>query len=172
MKQNVVLVILTMILLGCGGSPQSPASPAFVNETRHSDADLQEIWTEAQQSVAQQIDLNPLQQLSNNVSPEMRPGDPRALSVQPHQLLVAAEPDVSSQVLFAATGQRRSDPTGLIACPHPCNVRYATAYSLYQPELTKYAASWEFNGNNFSVILEYEFENHILNTLGYDMTWR
>jgi hypothetical protein len=172
MKQNVVMVILTMILLGCGGSSQSPAPAGFVNETRHSNADLQEIWAEAQESLDQQIDLNPLQQLSNNVSPEIRPGDPRALSVQPHQLLVAAEPDVSSQVLFTSTGQRRSDPTGLIACPRPCNVRYATAYSLYQPELTKYAASWEFNGNNFSVILEYEFENHILNTLGYDMTWR
>jgi hypothetical protein len=163
---------LTLVLFGCGGSPHSPASSGFVNQTRHSDAELQAIWAEAQQSVAQQIDLNPLQQLSNNVSPETRPGDPRALSVEPHQLLVAAEPDVSSEVFFAATGVHRSDPTGMIVCPHPCNVRYSTAYSFYQPELTKYAASWEFAADNFSVILEYEFENHILNALGYDMTWR
>ena len=60
----------------------------------------------------------------------------------------------------------------MIACPSSCNVRYSTAYSFYQPELTKYAASWEFDGNNFEVLLEYEFENHILNALGYDMTWR
>jgi len=172
MKRNVVIVILTMFILGCGGSPHSPAPAGFINQTRHSDADLQEIWKEAQQSVAQQIDLNPLQRLSDNVSPETRPGDPRALRVEPHQVLVASEPDVSPEILLAATGERRSDPTGMIVCPRPCNVRYSTAYSFYQPELTKYAASWEFAADNFNVILEYEFENHILNTLGYDMTWR
>jgi hypothetical protein len=173
MNRIVITVLLSVILLpGCGGSPHGPLPAGFVNQTRHSDADLQEIWAEAQQSAAQQIDLNPLQQLSSHVSPETRPGDPRALSVEPHQLLVAAEPDVASGVLFAATGQQRSDPTGMIACPPPCNVRYATAYSRYQPDVTKYAASWEFDGNNFGVILEYEFENHILNALGYDMTWR
>jgi hypothetical protein len=173
MKRSVITLVLTATLFGCGGSPQSPAPPAgFVNQTRHSDADLQAIWEQAQQSVAQQIDLNPLQQLSKSVSAETRPGDPRALNVEPHQLLVAPKPDVLSSVLFAATGEERADPTGMIACPQPCNVRYSTAYSFYQPELTKYAASWEFEGNNFSVILEYEFENHILNALGYDMTWR
>jgi hypothetical protein len=133
---------------------------------------LQAIWTEAQQSVAQKIDLNPLQRLSNNVPTDMLPGDPRAWSVEPHQLLVEAVPDVSSADLFAATGEHRSDPTGMIACPQPCNVRYTTAYSFYQPELTKYAASWEFAGDNFNLILEYEFENQILNALGYVMTWR
>ncbi|MGC1435935.1 MAG: hypothetical protein WA847_08590 [Terriglobales bacterium] len=172
-KRAVFTVILTMVLLGCGGSPHSPvAAPGFVNQTKHSDADLQALWAEAQQSVAQQIDLNPLQQLSGKVSPETLPGDARALGVEPRQLLVAAEPDVSSEALFSATGKQRTNPTGLIACPQPCNVRYATAYSFYQPELTKYAASWEFKGDNFNVILEYEFENHILSALGYDMTWR
>jgi hypothetical protein len=172
MKQNVVTAILIVVLLGCWGSPHSSAPAGFVNQTRHSDAELQALWAEAQQTLAQQIDLNPLQRLSNNVSPQTRPGDPRALSVRPHHLLVAAVPDVSGEVLLAATGNKRSDPTGMIACPHPCNVRYSTAYSIYQPELTKYAASWEFTADNFSVILEYEFENHILNALGYDMTWR
>jgi hypothetical protein len=172
MKRNVAWFISIIALLGCGGSPQ-PSAPAvgFINKTQHSTVDLQSIWTQAQQSVAQQIDLNPLQ-VSKNVSPKVLPGDLRALNVEPHQLLVAAVPDVSSQVLLAATGEQRPNPTGMIACPSPCNVRYSTAYSSYQPELTKYAASWEFDGNNFDVILEYEFENHILNTLGYDMTWR
>jgi hypothetical protein len=172
MRRIVVTVGLTIVLLGCDGSSPSPALSGFINQTRHSDADLQAIWTEAQQNLAQQIDLNPLQQPSNSVSADMRPGDPRALSVEPHQLLVAAEPDVSPEVLFAATGEQRANPTGMIACPQPCNVRYSTAYSFYQPELTKYTSSWEFSGNNFDVILEYEFENHILNVLGYDMKWR
>ena len=165
-------MIFSVVLLGCGGSPHSPVPAGFVNRTQHSDAALQAIWTEAQQSVAQRIDLNPLQRAFNNMPPDVRPGDQRALSERPRQLLVAAEPDVSPQVLLAATGEQRGDPTGMIACPQPCNVRYSTAYSFYKPELTKYAASWEFAGDNFNVILEYEFENHILSALGYDMTWR
>jgi hypothetical protein len=169
MMRNMLTVIATVLILGCNGSPL-PAG--FVNQTQHSDTELQAIWTGAQQSVAQKIDLNPLQRLSNNVPPYTLPGDPRALSVEPHQLLVAAVLDVSSAELFAATGEHRSDPTGMIACPQPCNVRYTTAYSFYQPQLTKYAASWEFAGDNFNVILEYEFENQILNALGYAITWR
>jgi hypothetical protein len=172
MIRDVFMVVLAVVLLGCGESPPSSAPAGFINHTQHSDAELQALWTEAQRSVAQQIDLNPLQRLSNSVPPDIRPGDPRALSAEPYQLLVTAEIDVSSEALFAATGERQSDPTGLIVCPQPCNVRYSTAYSFYHPELTKYAASWEFAGDNFSVILEYEFENHILNTLGYDTTWR
>jgi hypothetical protein len=172
MKRKLLAVILTTVLLGCGGNPHIPVPVGFVNQTKHSDADLQAIWAEAQQSVAQQIDLNPLQRLSDKVTADIRPGDPRALSVRPHQLSVSAELDVPSGVLFANTGEQRADPTGMIVCPKPCNVRYSTAYSFYQPDLTRYAASWEFTGDNFSVILEYEFENHILNGLGYDTTWR
>jgi hypothetical protein len=172
MKRNFVIATVTAVLLGCSGSSPSPVAAGFINHTQHSDADLQAIWKEAQQSVTQKIDLNPLQRLSNNVPPDIRPGDARALSVEPGQLLVAAVPDVSSEVLFAATGEHRSDPTGLISCPQPCNVRYTTAYSFYQPQLTKYAASWEFKGENFNVILQYEFENHILSALGYNMMWR
>ena len=172
MKRNAALFVLILALLGCGGRAQSPVPAAgFINQTQHSNVDLQSIWTQAQQNVAQQIDLNPLQ-VSKKIPPKVLPGDRRALSVEPHQLLVAAVPDVSSQLLLAATGEQRSNPTGMIACPSPCNVRYSTAYSFYQPELTKYAASWEFDANNFDVILEYEFENHILNALGYDMRWR
>jgi len=172
MMRNMLTVIITVVLLGCEGSPHIPVAAGFVNQTQHSDTELQAIWTEAQQSVAQKIDLNPLQRLSNNVPPDTLPGDSRAWSVEPHQLLVAAVPDVSSEDLLAATGEHRSDPTGMIACPQPCNVRYTTAYSFYRPELTKYAASWEFAGANFNVILEYEFETQILNELGYPLTWR
>ena len=64
------------------------------------------------------------------------------------------------------------NPTGLIACPQPCNVSYAAAYSLYSQNVSRYAASWEFVGNNFDALVQYEFENHILQGLGYDMTWR
>ena len=51
-------------------------------------------------------------------------------------------------------------------------MNYAPAYSLYDQPATRYAASWESSGNNFDVLVEYEFENHILNGLGYDTRWR
>jgi hypothetical protein len=159
---------MSFLLLGCGSQPQL----GFVNQTRHSDASLWTIWYAAQQSIAQKIDLNPVQQSLENAVPQILPGDQRALSVLPYELTVAHEADVSSAALFAATGVRRSDPTGLISCPQPCNVRYATAYSIYQPEQIRYAASWESSGSNFSTILQYEFENQILFSLRYDLRWR
>jgi DNA-binding MarR family transcriptional regulator len=67
---------------------------------------------------------------------------------------------------------QRADPTGLITCPQPCNVRYAPTYSLDSRPMSRYAASWEFSGNNFDFLLQYEFENQILSALGYDMQWR
>ena len=60
----------------------------------------------------------------------------------------------------------------MIACPTPCNVRYAAAYSVYSRHLTRYAASWEDKGDSFTFVLEYEFENQILAALGYSLRWR
>ena len=90
----------------------------------------------------------------------------------PRQLQVGAEPDVSAGVLLAATGLERTEPTGMIACPQPCNVRYAAAYSFYDRGLTRYAASWEDQNESFSFVLEYEFENQIMAALGYSLRWR
>ena len=163
---------LCLAWLGCGaGSPES-LPVGFSNLTHHATADLWTIWQAAQQSVAQQINLNPLQTSLDNTPSHILPGDARALQVMPHQLSVATLPDVASSVLLAATGLNRPDPTGLISCPQPCNVKYAAAYSEYRSRATRFAASWEFQGDNFSLILQYEFENHILAALGYDMTWR
>ncbi len=170
MLRRLPALILMLALAGCSALPGEPPA-GFVNRTRHPDADLWAIWKTAQQAVAQQIDLNPLQP-SSSAPQNILPGDPRALNVTPHQLLVASQPDVTSAALLAATGDSRADPTGLIACPQPCNVHYSPAYSFYQQPLTRYAKSWEFNGDNFNVILEYEFENQILSSLGYNMKWR
>jgi len=168
-----VLALLILLLEGCGGgSASNPAAPGFINQTQHTDAQLWALWNAAQQNLAQQIDLNPLQRMSSNVPPEILPGDPRVWNIAPHQLVVASQPDVSSSVLLAATGVNRPDPTGLIACPQPCNVNYAPAYSLYAQNTSRYAASWEFAGNNFDTLVQYEFENQILQALGYDMRWR
>lgn len=171
MRQNFWKFVLGLALLGCGGQPAGPPA-GFVNQTRHSDADLWMIWQAAQDSIAYQVDLNPLQRSSFGAPADIRPGDRRALEIMPHQLRVGAEPDVSSSDLLAATGVERSDPTGMIACPKPCNVRYAAAYSFYSRDLTQYAASWEEQGDSFTLVLEYEFENQILAALGYSLRWR
>ena len=165
-------LILTMVLVGCGGGASDVLPVGFVNQTQHSVAELWTIWKSAQQSLAKKVDLNPLQRSFPGVVADIRPGDSRALRAAPHQIRVAREPDVGSGILFGATGVLRTDPTGLIACPQPCNVNYAPAYSLYNQPATRYAASWESSSNNFDVLVEYEFENHILNALGYDTRWR
>jgi hypothetical protein len=172
MGRTLRTVFLTALLLGCGGNKnQNHSAPVgFLNQTRHSDADLWTIWSLAQKNVAAQVNLNPVQQTAENAPPLILPGDSRSLSVVPHQLTVAPQPDLSSSVL-AAAGIQRSTPTGMIACPPPCNVRYTTAYSRY-PTRTIYAASWESSDDSFRTILEYEFENQILFALGYDMSWR
>lgn len=171
MRPTLCTMCITMLLVGCAGRHTQTASIGFLNQTWHSDADLWAIRSLAQKSVSNQIDLNPVQQTVENAPPDILPGDSRSLSVMPHQLTVAPQPDVSSAVL-AADGIRRPDPTGMISCPQPCNVRYTTAYSTYEPAATIYASSWESSENNFRDILEYEFENQILFALGYDMSWR
>jgi hypothetical protein len=170
--RRLLVLLACLWLAGCGGGFPGGLPTGFINQTRHSDAELWAIWKTAQQELAQEVDLNPLQQSLYDFPADIRPGDARALSAMPHQLVVAREPDVASSVLFAATGVGRPDPTGMIACPQPCNVRFAAAYSLYARQVTKYAASWEFQGDNFSIILKYEFENQILSELGYSLRWR
>jgi hypothetical protein len=165
-----VVVIGCVLFSGCGNGPD--AEIGFINETQHSDAQLWSLWKAAQTTLAQQIDLNPLQRQFSSIAPDILPGDSRVLGVSPRQPVVSSQRDVTSAALYVATGTNRSDPTGLIVCPQPCNVSYAAAYSLYSRPASHYAASWEFKGNNFDALVEYEFENQILKTLGYDMKWR
>ncbi|MGH9516814.1 MAG: hypothetical protein ACRD3P_14175 [Terriglobales bacterium] len=171
MRVSVHLVVMGCVLFtGCGTA--SDADIGFINETQHSNAQLWSLWKAAQTNLSQQIDSNPLQRQFSRVAPDILPGDSRALGVSPHQLVVSSQPDVTSSALYEATGTNRPDPTGLIVCPQPCNVNYAAAYSLYSRPASHYAASWEFTGNNFNTLVQYEFENQILKTLGYDMKWR
>jgi hypothetical protein len=171
--RSAIALALAACLCACSSSLPGAAQPVgFINQTHHTEQDLWAIWKAAQQSIARQVDLNPLQRTLYNAQPDLHPGDSRALDIQPRRFKVAAQPDVSSGQLLAQVGLSRSDPTGLISCPQPCNVQFAAAYSFHEPELTRYAASWEDEGDNFSTILEYEFENQILAALGYSLRWR
>jgi hypothetical protein len=89
-----------VVLPGCEEARTARYLQDLKIRPQHSDAELQAICTEAQKSLFQKIDLNPLQPLSNNVRPDTLPGDPRAWSLEPHQLLLAAVPDVSSKDLL------------------------------------------------------------------------
>jgi hypothetical protein len=173
MGKLTALIIGVLVMTACGASPtDSSPNASFINHTQHSDAQLQSLWQAAQQTLSQQIDLNPLQRELYSSPADIAPGDARVWTVSPKQLAVAAQADVSSPTLLAATGLVRPDPTGLISCPQPCNVHYAPAYSLYAPHSTRYAASWETTDSNFNALVQYEFENQILHALGYDTTWR
>jgi hypothetical protein len=140
-------MLCVVLFGGFGGSP-APAS-GFVNHTQHSDAQLWALWRAAQQTLSQQIDLNPLQRTESGASANILPGDQRDWGVQPRQIEVSSAPDVASAVLYAATGASRADPTGLISCPTPCNLNYAPAYSVYLHPVSRYAASWEFFRKQF-----------------------
>jgi hypothetical protein len=167
------LGLSAIVIASCGGQPVGvvPAQ-GFINKTQHSDTQLLALWGAAQQTLSQQIDLNPLQRELSNAAPNILPGDARALQVAPRQVQVESEADVPSPVLQAATGVVRPDPTGLIACSQPCNVHYAPAYSHYGRPVTRYAASWESSDTDFDPLVQYEFENQILHELAYDTTWR
>jgi hypothetical protein len=172
MGKALIIVMMALMFVGCG-TPRDSLPVGFVNHSGHADSELQAIWRAAQQAVATQIDLNPLERQSNpDAVANMLPGDKRALKIEPRQVEVTKEPDVASGLLLSQTGVQRVDPTGLISCPQPCNVRYAAAYSWYGPASTKYAASWDAQTHNFDLILQYEFENQILFALNYDMKWR
>lgn len=163
-------MVVIAVLVACKVASLQPVG--FTNHTRHTDAQLWSLWNAAQQSVSQQIDLNPLERQLKATSPEILPGDTRAWSIRPMKLIVASQPDEPSTALLVATGARHADPTGLIACPQPCNVNYAPAYSVYASPGTYYAESWELSDSDFDYLLQYEFENQILNALGYDVQWR
>ena len=173
MGKLTALIIGILVMTACGARPTgSTPSASFINHTEHSDAQLDALWKAAQQTLSQQIDLNPLQRELYSSAPNIVPGDSRVWNISPQQLTVASQADVSSPTLLAATGMVRPDPTGLISCPQPCNVHYAPAYSLYAHHSTRYAASWESSDSNFNALVQYEFENQILHALRYDTTWR
>src|SRR2546430_17285575 len=54
-------LILTMVLVGCGGGASDVLPIGFVNETQHSVAEIWTIWKNTQQNLAKNVDLNPLQ---------------------------------------------------------------------------------------------------------------
>ena len=171
MKQpsaGTVLFLLVVLLTGCG----APRSVGFVNETAsHSDAQLMELWHQAQQNLSQQIYLNPFQHDLYGTAENLLPGDSRALSFNPRLITVQVFPDLTSAQLLAY-GIDRPEPTGMIVCPQPCDGRVAPAFSTPARYYTRVAASLERHEADWDYSIVYEFENHILYGLGYNISWR
>src|SRR2546421_7705610 len=114
-------LILTMVLVGCGGGASDVLPVGFVNQTQHSVAELWTIWKNAQQNLAKNVDLNPLQRSFPGAVADIRPGDSRALRAAPHQIRVAGGPDAAFGAFFAVTSVVRTEPPRVVPCPPPGN---------------------------------------------------
>ncbi len=172
MKQqsaSAALFLLMVLLTGCGsGAP----AVGFINETAiHSDAQLMELWHQAQQNLSQGIYLNPIQHLLYGTPEKFLPGDARALNFKPRMITVRVVPDLTPAQLLVY-GVDRPVPTGMVVCPQPSDERVATAFSTPAERRTHVAASWEHNEPDWDLIMVWEFETHILYGLGYDISWR
>ncbi len=165
---SAALFLLMVLLIGCG----TGAPVGFINETAiHSDAQLMELWHQAQQNISQGIYLNPIQHSLYGTPENFLPGDARALSFKPRMITVRVIPDLTSAQLLVY-GVDRSAPTGMVVCPQPSDERVATAFSTPAERRTHIAASWEHNEGDWDYIVKWEFETHILYGLGYDISWR
>ena len=77
-KKATGLLLSVLLMTACGGRPtDSTPNASFINNTQHSTAQLQALWNAAQQTLSQQIDLNPLQRELYNSAPNIVPGDAR-----------------------------------------------------------------------------------------------
>jgi hypothetical protein len=165
---GVALLLLIVLLTGCGATPPI----GFRNETAlHSDAQLMDLWHQAQQNVSQQVYLNPVQHVLYGAPEVLRPGDSRALKFNPRMITVQVVADLTSAQL-SVYGVYLPAPTGMIVCPQPCDQGVAMAFSSPPRRSTHVAASREHNESEWDYIVVYEFENHILYGLGYDISWR
>jgi hypothetical protein len=168
---GIAPILLVVLLTGCAAV--GPAGfIGFINETAiHSDVQLMELWRHAQQEVSQGIYLNPIQHSLYGAPEHWLPGDVRALNFNPRNIVVKVVPDLTSTQLLIF-GVERPEPTGMIVCPQPSDERVATAFSTPARYRTHVAASWEYDEPFWEVVMVWEFENHILYGLGYDLSWR
>jgi hypothetical protein len=156
---GAALFLLVALLTSCG-----TARPVgFVNETAfHSDAQLMKLWHQAQQDLSQQVYLNPVQHILYGTPEDLLPGDSRALKFNPRMITVKVIADLTSTQLLAYG----------MNLPQPCDQRVGMAFSNPAQYRTHAAASWEHNEPEWDYIIVYEFENHILYGLGYEIPWR
>jgi hypothetical protein len=143
-----------------------PSSATFVNCTNVSDAVLAQQWLAAQQGLA----TAPFPQ--NDSGGNMHAADPRALTVHPEHVTVVSVPDVpiADLVKIDPAWAKDKDPSGAIIFTGGNGILDYTACHAFTCPWRKprvYAAASEIPN-----VLSYEFQNIILNKLGYDVSAR
>jgi len=134
----------------------------FVNHSGLSDQQLADIWKQVQQTTATQ----PFQ-----TGDGAKPGDPRALTLQPKNLTVTAVPDwkISDLIKIDPAWAKDKDPSGSFAVIDNGLLGYETVAGItlcwYKPRI--YGAA-----SVMAAVLQWEFQNVILNKLGYSVEGR
>jgi hypothetical protein len=139
-----------------------PSSTTFNNYTNVSDAVILQQWQAAQQAIG-------AAQWPASIGGPLQPPDPRALTVQPKNISVISVADVpiADLVKVNPAWSVDKDPSGVILFPNgfgytPC---HSIALTWHKPRV--YAAASQVPN-----ALNYEFQNLILNELGYSTEGR
>jgi len=134
----------------------------FINDSGLTDEQLSQIWTQVQQQTATQ----PIQQTTG--AGATWPADPRALTLEPKNLTVVAVPDwsVADLVKIDPAWAGHAVPTGTFAAEGEDGAfGYETVAGITltwnKPRI--YGAA-----SVMAAVLQWEFQNVILNKLGYN----
>lgn len=134
----------------------------FINDTALTTEQLSQIWSQVQQNTATQ----PIQQTTGAGATH---ADPRALTVEPENLTVVAVPDwsVADLVKIDPAWAGHAVPTGTFAVD--TGIEYETVAGITLPWAKPriYGAA-----SVMAEVLQWEFQNVILNKLGYDVSNR
>jgi hypothetical protein len=137
----------------------------FVNFSGLSDQQLADIWKQVQQTTATQ----PIQQGTG--AGATWPADPRALTLQPKNLAVVAVPDwkITDLEKIDPAWSKDKDPSGSFAIMNNGLLGYETVAGVTEtwnkPRI--YGAA-----SVMATVLQWEFQNVILNKLGYNVEGR
>ncbi len=134
----------------------------FINYTAVSNQVFEDTWKKAQQEIGvQPFTLSAY----GNVS---HPADPRALTLQPKNITVAAVPDwpISDLVKIDPTWTKHTTPSGAFGIVNTGFLEYETVAGVTEEWVKPriYGAA-----STIPVVLEWEFGNVILKKLGYDV---
>jgi len=158
----VVLSLCAMLVVSCGGQPDSvdQAGVDFVNRTTLSHEQLTARWKQAQEQIAG-IGV-PLDVFSKPPTNYIR--DSRALAISPRNVVVDSVPDIPvSQLPSGLLPPGKKDPSGVIACSD-CAQYYVHSYVRLTKSPNVFSAA-----SLVEAAVKYEFENIILHQLGYDV---
>ncbi len=142
-----------------------PSNKGIINYSGVPDATLMQVWQAAQKNLA-----------TNTFSlsawgPDPHPADPRALTIQPRNVTVVAVPDVPIKDLIEIdiAWAKDTDPSKAILMLGNGLLGYETVHGFTCPWARPrvYGAASEI-----AAVCEWEFENIILNKLGYDIEGR